>query len=359
VTQVPNRNAKGLQRKRFCREASQIEVTFYDTWYQENTDIDVQPGKRDRIISMYRGISSRTGLTSLFVVLALVLGGCQSEQSSADASDKEAARANVDAMSREHANDNTAPSPAVDAAPTQAVISQTMPYTEIGDELVYGYFSAPDDMFEPLPAVIMIHEWWGLNDNIRSMADRLAGEGYVVLAVDLYSGEVASSPQQARELLLQVVEDPEAANNNLRAAYEFVSEIVGAPRVGSLGWGFGGGWSLNTSRLFPEELDASIIYYGQVTDDEDALRPISAPILGLFAADDTGIEVASVEAFRDALQRLRKNFEVHIYPGVGHAFANPTGNNYDAATAEDAWRRTIEFLNHHLSIDDLDDQPSG
>jgi carboxymethylenebutenolidase len=306
---------------------------------------------------MYRGISSRLGLISLVVVLALA--GCQSEQSSDDGSEKDAARANVDAMSREHANDNTAPSPAVDAAPAQPVISQVMPYTESGDELVYGYFSAPADMFEPLPAVIMIHEWWGLNDNIRSMADRLAGEGYIVFAVDLYSGAVANSPEEARALMLQVVEEPEAANDNIRAAYKFVNEVVGAPRIGSLGWCFGGGWSLNTARLFPEELDASVIYYGQVTDDEDILRPINAPILGLFAAQDTGIKVASVVAFRAALLRLRKNYEVHIYPEVGHAFANPTGRNYDAATAEDAWRRTLEFLNHHLLIDESVDQPSG
>jgi len=96
-----------------------------------------------------------------------------------------------------------------------------------------------------------------------------------------------------------------------------------------------------------------------VTDDEDILRPINAPILGLFAAEDTGIKVASVEAFRAALLRLRKNYEVHIYPEVGHAFANPTGRNYDAATAEDAWRRTLEFLDHHLSIDESVDQPTG
>lgn len=282
----------------------------------------------------------------------MLLSGCQSEQSSGEA---DAARANVDAMSREHADDNTEPSPAADPAagpaPGQPVESQMMPYTENGDELVYGYLSAPDNMFEPLPAVIMIHEWWGLNDNIRAMADRLAGEGYIVFAVDLYSGGVAGSPAEARELMLEVVEDPEAANENLRAAYEFVTEVAGAPRVGSLGWCFGGSWSLNAAKLFPDDLDASVIYYGQVTDDEEVLRPINTPVLGLFAAEDTGIKLESVERFRDAMQRLRKNYDIHIYPGVGHAFANPTGNNYDAEAAEDAWRRTLEFLDHHLSID--------
>lgn len=284
-----------------------------------------------------------------------MLVGCEREQTQGNEAEKEAARVNVDAMSREHANDSTAPSPAAEIAPARPVVSQTMAYTEHKDELVYGYFSAPADMFEPLPAVIMIHEWWGLNDNIRSMADRLAGEGYIVFAVDLYAGGVASTPDEARALMMQAVEDPDAANENIKAAYRFVSETAGAPRIGSLGWCFGGGWSLNTARLFPDTLDASVIYYGQITSDEDLLRPIETPILGLFAADDTGIKVASVEAFRDALERLRKNFEVHVYPGVGHAFANPTGRNYDAATAEDAWQRTLEFLNRHLSVNDSAD----
>jgi len=152
----------------------------------------------------------------------------------------------------------------------------------------------------------------------------------------------------------QVVEDPDAARENIRAAFDFVSQTAAAPRIGSLGWCFGGGWSLVTAELFAEDLDAAVIYYGQVTDDEELLRPIAAPILGLFGAEDAGIKVASVKAFRDALKRLRKNFVVHIYPGVGHAFANPSGKNYDAAAAEDAWRRTLEFLKLHLAVHDTD-----
>jgi carboxymethylenebutenolidase len=304
---------------------------------------------------MYNGKAQTTGPISTIVILVFMLGGCDAEQAAPDSAEKESARRNVDAMSREHANDTTEPSPAAEIAPARPVASQTMAYTEYKDELVYGYFSAPADMFEPLPAVIMIHEWWGLNDNIRSMADRLAGEGYIVFAVDLYAGGVASTPEEARALMMQAVEEPESANENIKAAYEFVSKTAGAPRIGSLGWCFGGGWSLNTAKLFPETLDASVIYYGQVTSDEELLRPIQTPILGLFAADDAGIKVASVKAFRDALERLRKKYEVHIYPGVGHAFANPTGRNYDAATAEDAWQRTLEFLNRHLLVNDSAD----
>ena len=298
---------------------------------------------------MYTGKSTLSGFILTMALAALSLAACEVETEATDAA--AAARANVDAMSREHANDTAEPSPAAGFAPSRPVVSQTMAYTEHKDELVYGYFAAPADMFEPLPAVIMIHEWWGLNDNIRAMADRLAGEGYIVFAVDMFRGKVASSPGEARVLMMEAIEDPDSGKANIRAAFDFVGNTAGAPRIGSIGWCFGGGWSLGAAQLFPEELDASVIYYGQVTDDEDALRPIGAPILGLFGAEDTGIKVASVEAFRGALQRLRKNYEVHIYPGVGHAFANPTGTNYDAAAAEDAWRRTLKFLDLHLSVD--------
>ncbi len=302
---------------------------------------------------MYIARARKTGFIAALLLGATLLGACGSANKDSSESDKAAGRANADAMAREHANDSTRPSAAAQIAARRAVIAENMPYAEVRDELVYGYFVAPADMFEPLPAVIMIHEWWGLNGNIKAMADRLAAEGYIVLAVDLFGGRTAKTPAEARALMLSVVEDPESANNNIRDAYKFVSKTAGAPKVASLGWCFGGGWSLITAQLFPDELDASVIYYGQVTGDDDALRAVNAPILGLFAGDDTGIKPDSVEAFGEALQRLRKTHEVHVYEGVGHAFANPTGNNYNEAAATDAWGRTLEFLDTHLSADEL------
>ena len=287
-------------------------------------------------------------ILALLLAGALQFAGCGGEEATPDAAEAEAGRETAEGMSREHADDTSEPSPAAKIAPAQEVVSDArMPYTEAGEELVYGYFAAPADVFEPLPAVILIHEWWGLNDNVRAMADRLAGEGYMVLAVDLYHGSTAETPEGARQLMLDVVEDPDTAKANIEDAYRFL-ETAGAPRIASLGWCFGGGWSLTAAQLLPDELDASVIYYGQVTADEDKLRPISAPILGLFAGDDTGITVESVEAFREALGRLRKEHEIHIYPGVGHAFANPTGRNYDAEAAGDAWARTLDFLARYL-----------
>ncbi len=298
------------------------------------------------------------GFLLALLASALLLGGCDKPADNVDESGTAADRENVEAMSREHAEDTAEPSPAAEVAPTRPVISDPeLPYAEVGNELVYGYFSAPADVFEPLPALIVIHEWWGLNDNVRAMADRLAAEGYMVLAVDLYAGKTAETPAAARQLMLGVVEDPDSARENLRMAYDFLN-TAGAPKIGSLGWCFGGAWSLNAAQLLGDDLDAAVIYYGQVTDDEEQLAEVSAPILGLFAADDRGIKVESVNAFRDALERLEKPAEIHIYPGVGHAFANPTGRNYNAAAAQDAWTRTLEFLGRYMSTSEESSEES-
>ena len=236
-------------------------------------------------------------------------------------------------------------------ATQRAVVSDRLPYGEVDEELVYGYFVFPSDMIEPLPAVILAHEWWGLNDTMREWADQLAAEGYIVLAVDLFQGKTATSPAAARELMTEIVENPEAAETNIRSAYEFVTETAGAPRTGVVGWGLGGTWSLNTAMLFPDELDAAVIYYGQVTSDEDKLRPVTAPLLGFFGAKDRTVSSESVENFDASLQRLRKNYEIETYRGVGRGFSNPTDNNYDANAANDSWQRMLEFLELHLTVE--------
>lgn len=244
----------------------------------------------------------------------------------------------------------TSAGPAVTATPQRPVVAETLPYAEVDEELVYGHFVFPADMVDPLPGVIVIHEWWGLNDGMRAMADRIAAEGYVVLAVDLFGGGSTSSPAEAREMMVTVVENPALAEENIRQAYQFLVDSGQAPRIGAIGWDFGGGWALNAAMLFPDELDATVIYYGQVTSDDRRLAPLDVPILGLFGQDDRGIPVASVRAFEQALERLGKNYEIEIYPGAAHGFADATGNNYNAAVAEQAWSRALAFLDRHLSV---------
>lgn len=299
---------------------------------------------------------SRQSKRTLKTVLGLICvvfcaAACEPQQAGEDP-DRAAALDNVDAMSREHAADTATPSEAASIAAERAVVAETLAYAEVNEELRYGHFVIPADMVDPLPAIIVIHEWWGLNDGVRAVADRLAGLGYIVLAIDLYGGEIAATPEDARKLMLGVVENPEDAKENIRQAYQFLELTAGAPSIGSLGWCFGGGWSLNTALLFPDQLDATVIYYGQVTDDEAKLEPMNVPILGIFGAKDKGIPVESVRGFEQALENLRKDYEIEVYPGVGHAFANPSGNNYNAEAADRAWQRTVAFLNRHLTTAD-------
>lgn len=287
------------------------------------------------------------GLMLGLASLSLLLAACGSDSSGVDGT---AGQVGVETVTTAGSSEASR----IQQTLQRAIVSERLPYAEVEDELVYGYFAFPSDMNDPLPAIIVIHEWWGLNDHVRTMANRLAAEGYIVLAVDLFNGKTGTTAIEARQLMLDVVENPDPAAENIRQAYDFVGSAAGAPRIASIGWGFGGDWALNTAMLFPDELDAVVIYYGQVTDDEDVLRPINTPILGLFGAEDTSTPVKTVQRFEAALERLRKNYEIHIYPTAGFSFANPTSRSYDEKVAEDAWKRTLEFLAYNLVVEEVE-----
>jgi carboxymethylenebutenolidase len=203
-----------------------------------------------------------------------------------------------------------------------------------------------------LPAVVMIHEWWGLNDNIKNMAETLAKEGYVVLAVDLYNGKVANTAESAQNLVSKVRENPSESINNLQHAVRYLASLenVDSSKIASLGWCFGGGQSLqlalNTEPEYP--LAATIIYYGNLVSDQESLSKIKWPVLGIFGDQDQSISVQSVKQFEDALNANGITNEIYIYKGVGHAFANPSGDNYAPQETQDAWQKTVSFLNKYL-----------
>lgn len=228
------------------------------------------------------------------------------------------------------------------------VIAETLPYAEVEEQLVYGHFAFPADMVDPLPGIIVIHERWGLDDATRELSDRLAAQGYVVLAVDLFGGKTATDGAGSRALMLPVLEDPDLADENIRQAYQFLLDSGQAPRIGALGWSFGGNWALNTALLFPDELDAAVIYYGQVTNNEERLAPLNVPILGLFGENDKGVTVETVREFEQVLEKLGKEYLIEIYAGVGHAFATPNASNYNESAAEMAWQESLSFLGQHL-----------
>lgn len=209
-----------------------------------------------------------------------------------------------------------------------------------------AYLARPEGL-EPLGAVVVIHEWWGLNDHVKHWADRLAADGYVALAVDLYGGVVATSREDAMKAM-RAVED-EAALEVMRAAHAWLVDPEGdvaVDRTACIGWCFGGGRSLQLAMNEPE-LDAAIVYYGRLVTDAEALASIEAPMLGVFGTEDAGIPPASVAAFEDAMDEAGKDLTVRSYEAE-HAFANPSSARYDAESASAAWLETRTFLCEHM-----------
>ena len=227
-----------------------------------------------------------------------------------------------------------------------AAESKTVSYKS-GDETVQGIVYTPAGK-GPFPGLIVIHEWWGLNDWVKEQASKLADQGYVALAVDLYRGKVATTPDEAHQIMRGVPED--RAKRDLHAAFEFLASQsnVKKDRIGAIGWCMGGGYSLDVALQEPT-LAADVINYGHLATDPDALKKINAPILGLFGAQDKGIPPEDVRKFGETLDHMGKKIEIKIYDDAGHAFENPNNKDgYRPADAADAWRRTVEFLAANL-----------
>ncbi|MEL6880797.1 MAG: dienelactone hydrolase family protein [Cyanobacteria bacterium J06607_10] len=254
-----------------------------------------------------------------------------------------------DALDQEHSGDKPDATPIAMVEPAVPVTGEAVTYATVNGESVTGYLARPTNPdSETLPALITIHEWWGLNDNIEAMARRLAGEGYTVLAIDLYDNQIATDPNQARDFMRGVMDAPGPAQDNINQAADFLKTEYNAPALGSIGWCFGGNWSLRTGLLLTSELDAMAIYYGQLILAPEALDGLDMPIIGFFGEEDSSIPVQDVNNFEEILTNLGKDVDIHLYPDTGHAFANPSGQNYDEAAAEDAWEKTTAFFAEHL-----------
>ena len=217
-----------------------------------------------------------------------------------------------------------------------------------------GYMVYPisNDSGRKLPAVIMIHEWWGLNQNIKDMANVLAKNGFVVLAADLYHGKATENPQVAMELVQTARNNQNLSIANLQAAVKYLSSApnVDGTRIVSLGWCFGGGQSLQLALNSQEHpLAATILYYGTpLLTDKDSISKIKWPVLGIFGDKDQAIPITEVNQFRRTLNQTGVTNEIHVYSGVGHAFANPSGENYAPKETADAWQRTLSFLSKYV-----------
>jgi carboxymethylenebutenolidase len=193
--------------------------------------------------------------------------------------------------------------------------------------------------------ILLLHEYWGLNDWVKSMGDRLAGEGYLALAVDLYKGKVATDPKQAQELMAN--KDEKWGDAVEEAGLEWLKSNAGGGKVATLGWCMGGGESLKTSLNDPKDVDATVIFYGLPVTDVDKLKTLRGPVLGIWAKKDGWITPDKVKAFDEALTKAGVKHEFHAYD-ADHAFANPSGGRYNGPAAKDAWDKTRAFLAKNL-----------
>ncbi|MCE7870010.1 dienelactone hydrolase family protein [bacterium CPR1] len=215
-----------------------------------------------------------------------------------------------------------------------------------GDETVSGYLALPTGK-GPFPAVILIHEWWGLNDWAREQADACARRGYAALAVDLYRGKATSDRDLAHELSRGLPADRALSDLEAALAYLKGRKDVSNDRIGCIGWCMGGGYALELALHKP--LQATVVAYGQVKTRADGVKSLQGPVLGIFGENDRGIPLETVKAFERALSEAGKPHKIVVFPRVGHAFMNPNNQaGYDKTQARAAWTAIWSFFESNL-----------
>ena len=245
----------------------------------------------------------------------------------------------------DHKNDTPISTEGAQRTPVATVDSAEIIYGQSGDQIHRGFLSRPVAR-DTTSALIVIHEWWGLNEDIHAMTDQLAALGYTALAVDLYDGNSATQVRNAFELSTNLSSNEERGLANLQQAYDYLESEIGATKIGVIGWCLGGKWSLKTALMLPSKIDATVIYYGGLTDDKDKLATLDMPIIGFVGTRDRLHK--EFIAFDANMKELGKNTSIHVYEGAKHAFANASGTVYEPVAAEDSWKKTVNFLQTHL-----------
>ena len=285
----------------------------------------------------------RTGLVALasamVAVLGLACGGSAESHESGAESPGAAAGVEVTPAAQQESN-----LPAAILGQAGAPRGEPLHYVP-DDPSTVGYLVVPDGE-GPVPSVILIHEWNGLVDRVRQVADARADEGYVALAADLYGGRTGSNRTENIELMEEAQSDPVRMIANLDAAARSLRErpdVTG--KVATMGWCFGGGVALSYA-IGGENHDGTAIFYGRLVEDPELLSSLDHPIYGTFAEMDSGIPPEQVERFADALRAAGIENDIHIYDDVQHGFwlwvdRDPEGVS---ASALDAWNRLKSYL---------------
>ena len=193
--------------------------------------------------------------------------------------------------------------------------------------------------------LFVIHEWWGLNDHIKQEADQLYEDldGVNVLALDLYDGRVATERDKAAQIMQSI--EKERAQAIINGAIAHAGE---AADIATIGWCFGGGWSLQATILADEQAAGCVMYYGMPVQEMSEIEKISADVLGIFGSQDGGITPEVVNTFEQQMEAAEKDITVEMYD-AGHGFANPSNPKYDEEATEDAYGKTLAFLKEHLN----------
>lgn len=194
--------------------------------------------------------------------------------------------------------------------------------------------------------ILLIHEWWGLNGHMKGMADQFAKLGYRAYAIDMFDGKAATKPEEAQKLMGAAQADPDGCLARLKAAVAHSVKENPTAKLGTIGWCFGGGWSLRAA-VNEKDVDACVMYYGLMIDDPKLLASLNAPVLGIFAKKDAWITPEQVEVFKKAMAAAKKSLTVEMYD-ADHAFANPSGQRFQEKEARDAWKKTLDFFAKHL-----------
>lgn len=226
------------------------------------------------------------------------------------------------------------------------LIKDMIEFGKNGDK-VPAYMARPDDEAQH-PGVIVLQEWWGLNEHIKDVTRRMANEGYVAISPDLYRGKVAEEPDEARKLMMEREMDDALADIEAGVNYLLGLDYVVPKSIGVMGFCMGGSLSARMSTR-GNGVGACVIFYGGFGGEAETLVPqVQVPILGLYGADDTGIPVERVKLLGTLLATHGKNCDINIYPDAPHAFFNDTRDSYREEPSKDAWQKTLGWFEKHL-----------